>query len=113
MVLERRRWQQHQLVSRLTHLRPAIPVARKSLHRHATVLHARFDQMLREQGLELTRLHSHLQHLNPQAVLERGYSITQNAQGQIIRASTDLKPGEALHLSFAKGAADVRVESAD
>ncbi|MGA9992912.1 MAG: hypothetical protein WBP86_11360, partial [Thiobacillaceae bacterium] len=42
MVLERRRWQQHQLVSRLTHLRPAIPVARKSLHRHATVLHARF-----------------------------------------------------------------------
>ena len=113
MVLERRRWQQHQLASRLTHLRPAIPVAMKNLNWHATVLHARFGQIIREQGLELTRLRSHLQHLNPQAVLERGYSITQNARGQIIRASTDLKPGEALHLSFAKGAADVRVESAD
>jgi exodeoxyribonuclease VII large subunit len=112
-VLERRRWQQHQFGSQLTHLLPAIPIAMKNLQWQATVLHARFGHTLRERGLHLTRLHGHLQHLNPQAVLERGYSITQNAQGRIIRTSTDLTPGEALHLSFARGAADVRVESAD
>ena len=112
-VLERRRWQQRQFVSQLTHLLPPIPVAMKNLQWQATVLHTGFGHSLRERGLHLTRLQSHLQHLNPQAVLERGYSITQNAQGQIIRASSDLKPGEALHLSFAKGAAGVRVETTE
>jgi exodeoxyribonuclease VII large subunit len=112
-VLERRRWQQRQFVSQLTHLVPAIPATMKNLQWQAAVLHTGFGHTLRERQLHLTRLHGHLRHLNPQAVLERGYSITQNAQGHVIRAGSDLKVGEALHLSFAKGAADVRVEDAD
>lgn len=112
-VLERRRWQQREFVSQLTHRLPAIPVAMKNLQWQATVLRAHFDHAVRERELHLSRLRSHLQHLNPQAVLERGYSITRNTRGQIIRTSSGLEPGEALHLSFAKGTADVRVESAD
>jgi exodeoxyribonuclease VII large subunit len=61
----------------------------------------------------LSRLQSHLQHLNPQAVLERGYSITRNAEGHVIRASSEVEPGEGLQLNFAQGTAEVRVETTD
>lgn len=112
-MLERWRWQQRQLATHLTHLVPVIPVAMKTLQWQATTLHNAYNHGLREHALHLTQLQSHLQHLNPQAVLGRGYSITRNTEGQVIRASSDLKPGEALHLSFAKGAAGVRVETTD
>jgi exodeoxyribonuclease VII large subunit len=112
-MLERQRWQQRQLATHLIHLLPAIPVAMNDLQWQATTLHRAFSRSLRAHGLHLTGLQSHLQHLNPQAVLDRGYSITQNTKGEIIRSSSDLKMGEALRLSFAKGAVGVRVESTD
>ncbi len=112
-MLDRWRWQQRQLGTHLTHLVPVIPVAVKTLQWQATTLNNACRQGLRERDQNLTRLQSHLQHLNPQAVLERGYSITRNTEGQVIRASSDLKSGEALRLNFSKGTAGVRVETTD
>jgi exodeoxyribonuclease VII large subunit len=52
-----------------------------------------------------------LAHLNPQAVLERGYGIVRDAEGQVVRDAARLSPGDAIAISLARGEADARVES--
>jgi exodeoxyribonuclease VII large subunit len=61
----------------------------------------------------LLALSSHLAHLNPQAVLARGYSITRDAQGNVVRDGASLKDGDRLDLTFARGQARVQVTSKD
>lgn len=58
----------------------------------------------------LASLRTALDHLAPQRVLERGYSIAQDAQGRVIRDAATLAPGDSLELSFARGTAQTRVE---
>src|ERR1051326_6112772 len=48
--------------------------------------------------------------MSPLRVLERGYAIAQNKHGQILRESTAIEIGEAVHLRLWKGAIDCRVE---
>ena len=54
-----------------------------------------------------------LQALSPLAVLERGYSIARAADGTVVRDADSLRIGDALRLTFAHGAAAVRVEDPD
>jgi exodeoxyribonuclease VII large subunit len=72
------------------------------LHRAATQLMDRRRSMLQE-------LAQNLEHLNPQNVLERGYSLVQTAEGNIVRSSKQIKPGDKLALTFAEGGADAVV----
>ncbi|OGA45501.1 MAG: exodeoxyribonuclease VII large subunit [Betaproteobacteria bacterium RIFCSPLOWO2_12_FULL_63_13] len=58
-------------------------------------------------------LHANLEHLGPQRVLERGYSIAQDAAGAVIRDSRLLSLGQELAITFARGSAKTRVESRD
>jgi exodeoxyribonuclease VII large subunit len=52
-----------------------------------------------------------LESLNPLAVLGRGYSLTQRtADGRIIRAASELAPGEQIATRFAQGRSISRVE---
>ncbi len=53
---------------------------------------------------------AHLLHLNPQRVLERGYSITETADGVIVRDSAKLSADQELKVTLAKGWAGVRVK---
>jgi exodeoxyribonuclease VII large subunit len=57
------------------------------------------------------RLQSDLLHLNPQRVLERGYSITTQLDGTIVRDAEQLADVESLRLTLAQGWAQVKVES--
>jgi exodeoxyribonuclease VII large subunit len=59
----------------------------------------------------LDRHRSALEHLNPQAVLERGYGIVRDAHGKVVRDAARLSPGDAISVSLARGEADARVES--
>ena len=54
-----------------------------------------------------------LSQLDPQKVLERGYSIVQKSGGEVVRDSAALAPGEAVALRFAKGGAEARIETVD
>jgi exodeoxyribonuclease VII large subunit len=47
--------------------------------------------------------------LDPQAVLKRGYAVVRAENGAIVRASTDLQPGQKLTLSLAQGQVQVEV----
>ena len=57
----------------------------------------------------LARLGAHLKHLNPQSLLERGYSITESAAGHIVRDGSRLAVGDDVTMTFAKGRAGARV----
>lgn len=58
----------------------------------------------------LSRTEAHLKHLNPQLVLERGYSITATGAGKIVRDSAEIACGEELKITFAKGWAGAQVK---
>jgi exodeoxyribonuclease VII large subunit len=57
----------------------------------------------------LARLDAHVQHMNPQAVLDRGYSITESTGG-IVRDASRLAAGEKISITFAKGRVHAEVK---
>ena len=58
----------------------------------------------------LAALESHLKHLNPEHVLERGYSIALSAGGAIVHDAAQLSAGDELKVVFARGSADAQVK---
>ena len=53
---------------------------------------------------------AHLLHLNPERVLDRGYSITETADGAIVRDSAQLVLEQDLKVTLARGWTGVRVK---
>jgi exodeoxyribonuclease VII large subunit len=84
------------------------------LSRRVEGLHHRLaiagHRLLERRGGEVGRLAAQLRHLNPTAVLARGYSVTRHEDGRIVRAAVDVEVSERLSLTFAEGGAQVRVE---
>ena len=58
----------------------------------------------------LAQLDANLGHLNPQAVLERGYSIVSREEGRIVRRAAEVHAGERVRMTFGEGAAQARIE---
>jgi exodeoxyribonuclease VII large subunit len=58
-------------------------------------------------------LEAQLRALSPEQTLSRGYAIVRSTQGQVIRSSQDLKLGQIVEISLAKGAASVQVQGLD
>jgi exodeoxyribonuclease VII large subunit len=56
------------------------------------------------------RLHASLSHLDPTAVLQRGYSVVRDASGRIVLRGASLAPGDIVDITFAEGGADARVD---
>ena len=120
-----------QLARRLTLAQSArLAMLRQALHHHDKRLHAalplpkrqrqQLDTLLqrlkRATGLllqqrraRLDALATHLLHLNPEAVLARGYSIVRRADGHIVRASHELRIGSSIEITLAQGQADACV----
>ncbi len=59
---------------------------------------------------KLNTLTAGLSQLNPHAVLARGYTLALDANGRAVRDAAALRSGESLHLTFARGGAEVTVE---
>ena len=67
------------------------------------------NQQLQRKQQNLLRLNQNLQHLNPQAVLTRGYAFVQNKSGNIINSSSQLQHGDEVTLTFGTGAAEANI----
>jgi exodeoxyribonuclease VII large subunit len=67
------------------------------------------QQQLQRQQRNITQLAQNLHHLNPQAVLSRGYAFAQNKQGEIISNSRQIKAGEDISLTFDVGSAEATI----
>ena len=51
-----------------------------------------------------------LEALNPRAVLQRGFAVVRNPQGQVVRSPADLSPGAEVQVQLARGGFSARVE---
>lgn len=69
------------------------------------------SRRLEERQQKLDLLAAKLGALDPFAVLQRGYTITENEQGQAVRQLSDLRPGDTLMTHFAQGVVASRVET--
>ena len=72
-------------------------------------LNASINQQLQTKQHNVLRLSQNLQHLNPQAVLTRGYAFVQNKLGAIISSSDQLKSGDEVVLTFGVGVAEAKI----
>lgn len=106
---ERRQWRCATLSRRLLQASPNLAVRQTALAARAAGLTRAMHLHLAHTHQETARLASHLGHLNPQAVLARGYSIVQNKQGDIIHGSDQIGDDEPLDIRFARGRARVKV----
>src|SRR5712672_516849 len=65
---------------------------------------------LERAGSAYARRTANLSHLDPAAVLERGYSVVRDRSGRIVLRSACLAAGDLLDITFAEGGAEARVE---
>lgn len=63
------------------------------------------NRLLQSRQHDLLRLSQNLTHLNPQAVLTRGYAFVQSQSGEIVSSSQQLHNGDEVRLTFGTGSA--------
>jgi exodeoxyribonuclease VII large subunit len=72
-------------------------------------LHTEMRGQLESAQAVLAHSAAQLKQLHPLHVLERGYSMVEKADGQIVRDSNHITIDENLKITFAKGHAEVAV----
>jgi exodeoxyribonuclease VII large subunit len=77
----------------------------------APKLRSEWQKTLQEKSAALARLSASLTHLNPNAVLARGYSIVTDSQGRIVRNSNTLEPNSRIAVNLHRGSLDATVTS--
>lgn len=107
--IEKKHWKLNGFKQHLTSTAPKIP----RFLTHQDELTRRLQQAmahyLTTQIISLQHKQTQLAHLNPQSVLDRGYSITYSAQGTVIRNSNQVKPNDKIQVKFAQGKADAEI----
>jgi exodeoxyribonuclease VII large subunit len=103
-------WLLSHATRRLAAAMPNLGVLQHRTAQLETALRRATPRRLAALAEDLARLSLGLAHLDPAAVLERGYAIARRPDGSVVRASAALRPGDPLELSFARGGATVRVE---
>jgi exodeoxyribonuclease VII large subunit len=97
----------------------------RSLERHrldVVALRTRVDEAMRrlqgaharamqERANHLGHLGRALAHLNVQGVLDRGFAIVRDEGGRLLTDAAQLSVGARVHATFARAAADLRVET--
>jgi len=91
------------LARRLVHPRERLRTSRQLLVQFATRLALAAARRMDFFDAQIARLKASLASLNPEAVLERGYSLTRNAQGEVVRDAAQAQVGERLTTTLAKG----------
>ena len=106
--LEDARWETRELGLKLAASAPDVEGAAGEAAGLARRLREGARRGLESAQTLLRRLEGSLRHLNPQSVLERGYSITEGADG-IVRDAWQLTVGQEVTITFAKGQAGAKV----
>ena len=91
------------LARRLVHPRERLRTSRQLLIQLAARLASATARRIDFFDAQVARFKASLMSLNPTAVLERGYSLTRNAQGEVVRDASRVVEGERLTTTLAKG----------
>jgi len=102
-ALEDLGWQTREIGLRLIACKPDVRGRTREAAELARRLREGARRQLEANTAWVTRLDAHLKHLNPQSVLERGYSITEGADGAIVRDGSRLALEEEVKITFARG----------
>lgn len=111
--LEQRRWQVRALIERGSRALPSIDTHETRLGALLRRVGAASEQHVLRAATRLDSLNRALTHLDPHAVLHRGYSLVTDEQGAIVREAARLQTGDRLRIGFAQGSAGVRVEDVE
>jgi len=103
-------WRLAHATRRLADAMPNLGVLQQQVAQLETALKRATPQRLARISEDLARLAFGLTHLDPRAVLQRGYAIARRTDGSVVRSSAALHTGDPLELAFAQGGAMVRVE---
>jgi exodeoxyribonuclease VII large subunit len=96
---------------RLRRQRPDVVAVRRAVRDRLAVIGKTTQLVTQRSRARLERLRAELIHLDPHAVLRRGYSIVRDSAGRPVVAAEQLHVGQALDLVLADGGAQARVES--
>ncbi len=83
---------------------------RMDVYRFSDRLNAAEKHLLLGKRQEYVRLVSSLEAMSPLRVLARGFSVTTDQTGTIIRNANAVAPGDSVHIRLEHGALDCRVE---
>lgn len=106
---EQAEWRVAAAAQRLPQLRPDVATLQLRRRQLQQRMQTALQRRLELAQLQLQHLALRLQQLSPDAVLQRGYSIVETAEGRVISDATQLQPEQALRLRLAKGRAGVKV----
>ncbi|HEY0337224.1 MAG TPA: exodeoxyribonuclease VII large subunit [Burkholderiales bacterium] len=108
---ETQSWELRGVARELAAARPDV----QSLERERVDLGRRLSDALRARmdakASRLASIEAHLKHLNPELVLERGYSIVTNAAGNVVYDVAQIATGDEVTLSLGRGSAQAEVKS--
>jgi exodeoxyribonuclease VII large subunit len=99
------------LARRLVHPRERLRTSRQLLVQLAARLASATARRIDYFGAQVGRFRASLISLNPTAVLERGYSLTRTAQGEVLRDAARVVEGERVTTTLAKGWIESEVRS--
>lgn len=92
-----------QLQHRLRRASPDLELLGARRKELAQRLRIAMRRMLESQQTKLHNMQQHLQHLDPQQVLMRGYSLVRDERGAIVSDSETVPVGASLDITFAHG----------
>ena len=106
---EGRLWAVNSIAQRFNAARPDLPALERIAADAGRRLHDATRRGLEHYQARLARAEAHISALDPQRMLERGYSIAQTADGAIVRDADAVAVGAAMRVTFAHGAVDTEI----
>ncbi len=94
---------------RLRNQKPELSGLQKQLERTGDAIVTRMSRHLSTRRERLSALAASLDHLNPEAVLSRGYSIARDHHGRILRDAAQVTAGENIRVQLHQGEIDATV----
>jgi exodeoxyribonuclease VII large subunit len=91
--------------------RQALGRARERLAAGRTRLERSMERTLQGRARAAVALDARLHSLSPLAVLDRGYAIVLDSQGELVRSAAQVAPGDIVTTRLSKGAFTSRVET--
>lgn len=95
-LINQRKLQLQWLQKRLQHPGRRLQEQAQTLDRLDTQLKRAMQHILQQQKIKLQMLAKSLDTVSPLQTIQRGFSITQNSDGRLITAASQVKPGEQL-----------------
>ena len=104
-----RQWQLRDLAQQLRAQRPDFGALATQQRAYGQRLAAATGHRVAALQAHVKSLAAQLEHLNPSAVLARGYSMVEASDGKIVSDSAQIERGEEVKLTFAQGWAKAQV----